>query len=43
MWQALADAGLVTETFIQYSPRQERAKPVPGFLYVVRRKRDAQI
>lgn len=41
--QALADAGLVTETFVQYSPRVERGQPVPGFLYVVRKKRDAQI
>lgn len=39
----LAQAGLVVETARSYSPRMERGEPVPGFLYVVRRKRDGQI
>lgn len=41
--RCLAQAGLVVETAISYSPRQERGEPVPGFLYVVRRKRDGSI
>lgn len=41
--RALAQAGLVVETARSYSPRMERGEPVPGFLYVVRRKRDGQI
>lgn len=41
--RALAQAGLVVETSRSYSPRMERGEPVPGFLYVVRRKRDGQI
>lgn len=41
--RALAQAGLVVETARTYSPRMERGEPVPGFLYVVRRKRDGQI
>jgi hypothetical protein len=41
--RALAQAGLVVETSISYSPRVERGEPVPGFLYVVRRKRDGLV
>ncbi|KAM3568190.1 hypothetical protein VYU27_009683 [Nannochloropsis oceanica] len=41
--RALAHAGLAVETAISYSPRVERGEPVPGFLYVVRRKRDGLV